>query len=148
MKLAVSRINQIDADGQIIGASKIARDISMQQAAQQAEQTYTQNLETLNQVIASISEELDLDKILQKVTDATTALTGAKFGAFFYTNVDEKGESFLLYTLTGAPREAFEKFGIPRNTAIFHPTFSGQGVVRVDDITKDSRYGKNAPLFY
>jgi signal transduction histidine kinase len=97
--------------------------------------------------VQAISEELDLNKILQKVTDATTQLTGAKFGAFFYNHLDENGESFMLYTLSGAPREAFEKFGKPRNTAVFHATFSGEGVVRVDDITKDARYGKNPPYF-
>jgi signal transduction histidine kinase len=34
---------------------------------------------------------------------------------------------------------------MPRNTAVFAPTFTGDGVVRSDDITKDPRYGKNAP---
>ena len=72
-------------------------------------------------------------------------MTGAKFGAFFYNVINEQGEAFLLYTLSGAPREAFEKFGLPRNTAIFNPTFTGQGVVRSPDITKDPRYGKMAP---
>jgi signal transduction histidine kinase len=36
---------------------------------------------------------------------------------------------------------------MPRNTAVFHPTFTGEGIVRVDDITKDPRYGKNPPHF-
>jgi GAF domain-containing protein len=34
---------------------------------------------------------------------------------------------------------------MPRNTAVFAPTFRGEGVVRSDDITKDPRYGRNAP---
>jgi PAS domain S-box-containing protein len=34
---------------------------------------------------------------------------------------------------------------MPRNTAVFAPTFSGEAMVRSDDITKDPRYGKNAP---
>lgn len=34
---------------------------------------------------------------------------------------------------------------MPRNTAIFDPTFSGTGVVVSDDITKDPRYGHSAP---
>src|SRR5205085_1583960 len=33
----------------------------------------------------------------------------------------------------------------PRNTAVFGPTFRGEGVVRSDDITKDARYGQSAP---
>ena len=36
-------------------------------------------------------------------------------------------------------------FGLPRNTAIFHPTFAGEGVVRSDNIQLDPRYGKSAP---
>jgi signal transduction histidine kinase len=34
---------------------------------------------------------------------------------------------------------------MPRNTAVFGPTFRGEGIVRSDDITKDPRYGRNAP---
>jgi signal transduction histidine kinase len=34
---------------------------------------------------------------------------------------------------------------MPRNTAVFAHTFGGKGIVRVDDITKDDRYGNNAP---
>ena len=143
ISLSISPIT--DGTGKIIGASKIARDISEQQAGHEATRSYTKRLEVINTIIETISEELDLDKIIQKVTDATTELTGAKFGAFFYNTINAKGESFMLYTLSGAPKEAFEKFGMPRNTAVFNATFSGQGVIRSDDITKDPRYGKNAP---
>jgi signal transduction histidine kinase len=51
----------------------------------------------------------------------------------------------MLYTLSGVPREAFSKFPMPRNTAVFAPTFLGEGIVRSADITQDSRYGKNEP---
>jgi signal transduction histidine kinase/DNA-binding response OmpR family regulator len=34
---------------------------------------------------------------------------------------------------------------MPRNTKVFAPTFSGEGVVRSDDILLDPRYGQNAP---
>jgi signal transduction histidine kinase/CheY-like chemotaxis protein len=36
---------------------------------------------------------------------------------------------------------------MPRNTAVFEPTFKGTGVVRSDDITTDPRYGHNAPHY-
>jgi PAS domain S-box-containing protein len=133
--------------GQIIGASKIARDISKQKLAEERLQRYAENLEILNSVGHVMLESLDIQGILQNVTDATTQLTGAAYGAFFYNQADEQGESYKLYALSGAPWEAFEKFSIPRNTAVFNPTFSGEGIVRVDDITKDPRYGKNSPHF-
>ena len=53
----------------------------------------------------------------------------------------EDGEAYTLYTLSGVPREAFAKFPMPRNTAIFEPTFRGRGPVRSDDILADPRYG-------
>jgi PAS domain S-box-containing protein len=107
----------------------------------------TNSLEILNSIGRTISGQLDLQAILQDVTDATTKLSGAEFGAFFYNAINASGEAYMLYTLSGAPREAFEKFGMPRNTAVFHTTFSGVGVVRVDDITNDSNYGKNPPHY-
>ena len=67
-------------------------------------------LEILNQTGQSIASQLDIEKLLQTVTDAATSLTGARFGAFFYNRVNESGEDYLLYTLSGAPRAAFEKF--------------------------------------
>lgn len=143
LSITVSPI--VDEKGNVIGASKIARDIKAQVEVKEVSRRYTQRLEVLNMLSETISEELDLNNILQKVTDATTQLTGAKFGAFFYNKTDEQGNSYMLYTLSGAPKESFEKFGMPRDTPIFHPTFSGEGVVRLDDVTKDARYGKNHP---
>jgi len=79
------------------------------------------------------------------VTDAATELTGAQFGAFFYNALDEHGEVYTLYTISGVPREEFSKFPMPRNTEVFEPTFKGTRVVRSDDITSDPHYGHNAP---
>ncbi|HUQ09834.1 MAG TPA: ATP-binding protein [Steroidobacteraceae bacterium] len=104
-------------------------------------------LEILNQTGQSIASQLEIDKLLQTVTDAATELTGAKFGAFFYNRVDENGEDYLLYTLSGAPREAFDKFGHPRATRVFAPTFHGEAPVRSDDITQDPRYGSMGPHY-
>ena len=143
ISLSVSPV--MDGNGNIIGASKIARDISKQKEYEEKLQRYTRNVEILNTVGKLVAESLDIEAILQKVTDATTQITGAAFGAFFYNQLDEQGESYMLYTLSGAPREAFEKFGMPRNTAIFNPTFSGEEIVRSADITKDPRYGHNSP---
>ncbi|WP_449437099.1 PAS domain S-box protein [Pedobacter steynii] len=143
ISLSVSPV--LDDKGQVIGASKIARDISRQKEFEEKLLHSARNMETLNTVGKLVSESLDIEAILQKVTDSTTQITGAAFGAFFYNCLDDQGESYMLFTLSGAPREAFEKFGMPRNTAIFNPTFSGEEIVRSADITKDPRYGHNYP---
>ncbi|WP_265529624.1 GAF domain-containing protein [Sphingomicrobium marinum] len=104
-----------------------------------------QTLEKLNQTGEVIAGELDLDQVVQEVTDAGVKLTGAEFGAFFYNVNEPNGESYMLYTLSGVDRKAFEQFPMPRKTDIFAPTFDGDGIVRSDDITTDPRYGRNAP---
>src|SRR5689334_16130739 len=101
--------------------------------------------ETLQQIVRDLTSELEIESLMQKVTDAATRLTGAAFGAFFCNTVNESGEAFQLYTLSGAPREAFSRFGMPRATPVFKPTFDGDGPVRVADITVDPRYGKWGP---
>ena len=134
-----------DASGRVIGASKIAHDISARRAAERMRDEEAYALETLNRIGQTVASETDLQRIVQIVTDAATELSGAAFGAFFYNVVKGQDESYWLYTLSGVPREAFAKFPMPRATEVFAPTFRGEGVVRVDDITKDPRYGKNAP---
>jgi two-component sensor histidine kinase len=101
-----------------------------------------EHLHRLSRIIAS---DLDLERIVQTVTDVATQECGAEFGALFYNVEDQDGEAYQLYTLSGAPRAAFEHFALPRNTPVFEPTFRGMGVVRSDDIRKDPRYGKNPP---
>jgi PAS domain S-box-containing protein len=105
----------------------------------------TRTLEILNRVGTAVAAELDLSRAVQIVTDAATELTGAAFGSFFYNVQDEQGGRYTLYTLSGVPKDTFAKFPMPRNTAVFGPTFRGEGMVRSDDITKDPRYGRNDP---
>ncbi|MDQ4075751.1 MAG: GAF domain-containing protein [Chloroflexota bacterium] len=100
---------------------------------------------TLQEIGRAMAAELDLQKLVQVVTDGATDLTGAAFGAFFYNVTNEKGETYSLYTLSGAPPEAFAHFPMPRNTAIFGPTFHGEAAIRLDDVTQDPRYGQNPP---
>jgi PAS domain S-box-containing protein len=143
VSLTVSPIR--DFDGRIVGASKISRDITDRKRSQEMLVRHAERLATLNRVARVISHDLDLDRIVQTVTDIATELAGARFGAFFYNVTDGEGESYQLYTLSGAPRSAFENFGMPRATAIFKPTFDGEDVIRSDDIRQDPRYGNNLP---
>ena len=105
----------------------------------------TRTLETLNDIGAALAAELDLERLVQMLTDAGVALTGARFGSYFHNVMDETGERLHLYTLSGAERADFEGMGRPRATAIFGPTFRNEGVVRADDILVDPRYGRSEP---
>jgi PAS domain S-box-containing protein len=140
-----SNLAKISGQGRTARFLKIVEDITEAKKTGKVLEEQQQLLETLNRTGAALAAELDTEKVVQIVTDAGVELTGAAFGAFFYNVVDENGEALMLYTLSGASRADFEKFGHPRATAVFAPTFKGEGVVRADDITKDPRYGQNPP---
>lgn len=127
------------------GLSVFFRDITRQKQAEEALRQETALVEALNRTGRTLAAELDLERLVQLLTDEATRLTGARFGAFFYSAVNADGQALMLYTLSGAPREAFAKFPMPRKTAIFELTFDGKAVVRLDDVTCDPRYGHNAP---
>jgi len=99
----------------------------------------------VNEVGRSLAGELDHRRIAQIVIDAATELTGAQFGALFYNVTDDRIESYLLYAVAGVPRDAFAGLPLPRNTAVLAPGFLGPTPLRIDDVAKDPRYGKNYP---
>ncbi|MDO1558895.1 response regulator [Brevundimonas sp. 2R-24] len=136
-----------ESDGRFGGVFCICNETTERVLAERALKAETEALEILNRTAAQVAAELDLERLVQTVTDAGVALTGAEFGAFFYNVVDESEESYMLYSLSGVDRSHFDKFPMPRNTHVFAPTFVGEGVVRSDDITKDPRYGKNDPYY-
>ncbi|MPY89328.1 MAG: PAS domain S-box protein [Luteitalea sp.] len=120
-------------------------DITARKAAEEALREEVRVRQTLAQVGSSLAAELNTSRVVQAVTDACTTVTTAQFGAFFYNVDDDSGEAYQLYTLSGAPKEAFEQFPKPRVIALFGPTFRGEGVIRLDDVSRDPRYGQNAP---
>ena len=143
ISLTVSPIRN-DA-GEIIGASKIARDISEQLRLQAAAREHAANTARLGEVGAVVASTLDRETIVQKVTDLATELTRAEFGAFVYNVQDPKsGDARMLYALSGAPKEAFTG---SRATAMFGSTFRGEEPLRLDDATQDPRFGESAPYF-
>jgi PAS domain S-box-containing protein len=143
---AVGALTPIRTDGgAIVGFIKILRDRSAQRQVEEEIRRDRHALEVLNRAGSALAQETDRRRVVQTVTDAGVELTGAEFGAFFYNLVNDAGESYVLYTVSGVPAEAFSKFPMPRNTEVFAPTFAGETIVRSDDITKDRRYGHNDP---
>jgi PAS domain S-box-containing protein len=153
ISLTVSPI--VDESGAVVAASKIARDISDRQRMDDERgrllataQEHADITAKLNDVGRALAAALDPQTVVQAVTDAATTLTGAEFGALFYNVSDPAtGGSYMLYTLSGAPKSAFARFPNPRATDLFGPTFRGEGVVRLDDVTADPRFGRNVPYF-
>jgi PAS domain S-box-containing protein len=118
-------------------------------ARKQAELGLRQEVEvrtTLAEVGASLAGELRSDRLVQAVTDASTELTEAEFGAFSYDVTDAGGEARSLYALSGVSKEALSRSADLAGMAAFGPTFREDRIMRSDDVTTDSRYGQPPPL--
>jgi PAS domain S-box-containing protein len=115
--------------------------------ATESARTLQRKLKLVVQTGLLLAQDIDLQTVIQAATDAGLQLCGARFGAFFYNVTSSTGESYLLYTLSGAGREQFVDFPMPRNTDIFAATFEGAGIVRSGDITRDPRYSRHTPFF-
>jgi len=142
-ELVVSPVR--DAEGALRRWLVLGRDVTEQRRAEAAMREETRMLEMLNRTGAQLAAELDLEKLVQAVTDAGTALSGARFGAFFYAEGEGDGSRLNPYVLSGATPGAFAALPIPRSTPLFAPTLRGDPIIRSDDITRDPRYGKRAP---
>ena len=103
LSITVSPIT--DAVGKVIGASKIARDISDQLAAKQATARYTERLEAINLVINAISREVDTNHILQRVAQLTIHLLGAEIGVFLAENKEHSTLLDYVAPITAIPSQ-------------------------------------------
>jgi PAS domain S-box-containing protein len=142
----LSRANPVrDSTGRITRWFGTSTDVDQVKRVQEALRDETNVLELLNNTGNAITSQRDLRSLLQEVTDACTRISGARFGAFFYTTTAADGDKLTLYTLSGLPRERFAHFPHPRATQIFGPSMRGEGVIRIDDVLTDPRYGHNPP---
>ena len=132
------------ADAVALGIARAGADDERARLLER-ERAAREESDTIHRVGQLLAAELDQEALVQAVTDAATELTGAAFGAFFYNVRDARGDRYTLYALAGVPRAAFARFPMPRATAIFGPTFQGEGSVRLDDVRVDGRFGRNAP---
>ena len=118
-------------------------EIGEHKRASESVQHYTHIVESLNQIHRSLATELDLEKLLQVVTDVTTDLSGAEFGAFFYHHKNQGAETDQPYTLSGISPAAFARMRVlmPQNIQLFGDTLQSEPSMRFGDIMQDPRYG-------
>lgn len=141
-----------DGSGRIVGASKIARDVTARKLAELEraqlllrEQEARRTAEILNRVGPRLAAQLDLDKLVQEVTDIATSVVAAEFGTFVH-NIGGEDEPCILPALSVASREKFAAFGIERKADLFQSTVLGEKVVRCQDLTQEAK-GAGDSLF-
>jgi PAS domain S-box-containing protein len=128
--------------GAVTGMIGVVQDVTDRRRQEEALRDETRVLKLLNETGAKLASQLDLQALLQAVTDAATRLSGARCGAFFYNAAGERGDGYVLSNLSGEQHDVFALFGQPRATPLFEPTFRGERPVRLDDVMADPNYGR------
>lgn len=145
ISLTVSPIR--DFHNNIIGASKIARDISGRKRAEAAVREQAEIIETVNRLGQTLAAELDLPKLTQAVIDAATDVSGARFGLFCYVSSDSQDPS-VGYAVSGILSDTVSLFNEQIAGYLFSPGFKAAGTVIVDDLNSDSRFAENSPFVH
>ena len=140
-----------DDTGAIIGASKIARDITAAEGGgsgtASAAAKRTAAVTERSTTSAPSSPRISIaTKVVQAVTDAATELTTAEFGAFFY-NVDQRRRRVVhaLHDLRRAAGGVLEVPDAAQYRKCSRRPSRAPAWCAARDITKDPRYGHNAP---
>jgi PAS domain S-box-containing protein len=136
-----------DKDGTALRFDGVSIDITEQKARQDLLHQQMRTTETLYKIGHSLTAELDLKRLLQIIIDSATEAIGASYGAFFYRSDDEQDHTIRLYTLSRGSQEGFADFSKPGSPELLTETFSGQGILRLGDVTKDPRFEKNSPFY-
>jgi PAS domain S-box-containing protein len=97
-----------------------------------------------------LASERSLDVIVQAALDAGLHLCSARFGAFFYSHMDDQGGPYRLYKVAGPDLDIFAALpaapSAPTCADIPKDSFLSQQIVRSPDITLDPRYTQNLPF--
>lgn len=141
ISLTISPI--FNKSGDIIGASKIARDITLKKKMLRENLRYIKSLESINSIAKNVSKELNINNILQIVLNETTFLTGALYGTFAYKTTDDSENADIVFAFAGTNQEQFERLN---SSKTFYPKLFTNKIIRSGDITQDPRYHKLKPF--
>jgi PAS domain S-box-containing protein len=126
-----------------------ALDITPRIQAEEALRDEARLVETIQRIGSVVTAELDIERLMQRVTDEATAFTGAEFGAFIYGVADADGDPRTMYALAGIPRQRPAVSTDGSDGAQHQPPIGarpiavgegGDALVRSDDLPHDPRY--------
>jgi signal transduction histidine kinase len=95
-------------------------------------------LESLHAAEVEVSRDLELEAVLQTVTDKARELTGAEYGALGVLR--EEGDRLERFITSGIPEDMARRIGdVPEGRGLLGAVIHARGAVRVDDIGDDPR---------
>lgn len=117
-------------------------DISERKNLEDRLRERNKTLQILNSIGNTISSKLDLKTLVQSVTDASTGISGAEVGAFYYNFDDNKPGVLDIFTVSGSPNGGYKKDPMPEH--IDRNVFNENSIIRIEDITKEKGFKKSS----
>ncbi len=103
-----------------------------------ATEDHVSMLESLHAAEVEVSRDLELDAVLQTVTDKARELTSAEYGALGVLHAD--GDRLETFVTSGMPAEEAERIAsMPVGKGLLGAVIRSQVVIRVDDVGTDPR---------
>ncbi|MBC7537308.1 MAG: GAF domain-containing protein [Bacteriovorax sp.] len=102
-------------------------------------------LSIVNRIGQNLTSKLNIEEIVQFVTDVAADISDADFGVFFYSLKERNGKDFR-YAVSGVTREMFSQFPNPCTLDVLKQTLESHGTIRSDDITHDPRFVEQSPF--
>ena len=135
----LTRVNPVrEAQGLVVRWFGTSTDVDLVKRAQEALRDETRLLELVNRTGTSLASKLDMQTLMQTLTDAATELSGARYGAFITSpegdGVMSGGDASKLYVLSGVAHASLAAFGLPDTMPLFAPMLADQKAVRSDDV--------------
>lgn len=96
-------------------------------------------LDTIYRVGRVVATKLDLDSLLQAITDATTDLSGAEFGAFYH--VEAAGPGLIRQSTAGPMAAMLEHTATLDLTRLLGVDLPGGQILRIDDLQEANGLG-------
>ena len=129
----------LDEQGRLYEWIAACTDISDRVRVAEALREEVRITDILHSIGMAMSAELDLQKLAQRVIDASTSVTRAECGVLFYTAGDEGGAPVTMRSLSGSGAAVLAEFVAPR-----HRQLANHRGLRADDITHDPRFAADA----
>jgi len=124
----------------IVGRVWSYRDITDRRRTEQALRDERHVLEILNLTGSAIASTLDLQTLIQTVTDATSTLSGAELGVCFYSSEGNSVSDSRLSAAAGLRREDAHTFDRALCQPLFGSPTKGRQAIRCDDVMTDTLY--------
>ena len=123
----------------IVGRVWSYRDITDRRRTEEALRDERHVLEILNLTGTAVASTLDLQTLIQTVTDATTTLSSAELGVCYYNSDEDSEEVYRLCASAGLLRDKARDIGAALSQPLHGPATTGRETIRCDDVLNDRR---------